>query len=84
MEEIDYARAKPVAEDSNADAINIDGWLFNLFSYCSHVNMSTSQVLFVDVKEEYIYSFSTQMDVILRCVKIWKQMLWILRLPPGV
>ncbi|XP_051731543.1 rho guanine nucleotide exchange factor 18a [Ctenopharyngodon idella] len=24
MEEIDYARAKPVAEDSNADAINID------------------------------------------------------------
>lgn len=43
MEEIDSVRFKPLLEDSNvpstysADTINIDGWVFDLFSYCSYV-----------------------------------------------
>ncbi len=35
-------------------------------------------------REVYIYSSSTQIGIIMSYVKIWKQMLRTLRLPPGV
>ncbi len=42
MEEVDSVKFKPLLEDSNvpstysADNFNIDGWIFDLFSYCSY------------------------------------------------
>ncbi len=42
MEEVDSVKSKPLLEDSNvpstysADNFNIDGWIFDLFSYWSY------------------------------------------------